>query len=168
MEEFPDDYRHFWAAGARYYFDLKPADEEERRRLREKGAALIEEAMYKPNAPPDLATTAAAMRSKLGQHERALDALRQMILVTDNAKARDKMLDRVRESNPDLADAIEEAWLELRNTWMAEAPALPLDMFLLLGPEPSRVIDFRDLATPHALFGADPDADPDPDPEAAE
>ncbi len=89
MREFPDEYKYSWIAGARYYFDLwSPDPEVKRQRYRERGAELIEQAMTKPNAPQDLATTAANMRSKLGQHQRALDNLRQMVLSTNDAAAR--------------------------------------------------------------------------------
>jgi len=51
--------------------------------------------MRKPDAPQDLATQAATIRTKLGQHERAIDNLREMIMTTDNERARKKMLRRL-------------------------------------------------------------------------
>ena len=159
MEQFPDDYQYFWTAGTRHYFDLHSEDPEEVRRYRERGAELIEQAMQKPNAPPDLATTAANMRSRLGQHERALDNLRRMILVTDSASARQKMLERLRIEAPDLADELEDAWHDLRGAWMRDAAALPLDLYVVLGAPPPRAFDLRELTTPHDLFGVDEPAD---------
>jgi hypothetical protein len=151
--EFPDDYKYFWVAGTRYFFDLWSPDEALRRRYRERGAELIEQAMTKPNAPHDLATTAASMRSKLGQHQRALDNLRQMTLSTDDEEARENMLKRVRIADPGLAEEIEQAVLGLQERWMANLPMVPLEFFIVLGEKPSPVIDFRQLATPHELFG---------------
>jgi tetratricopeptide (TPR) repeat protein len=158
MREFPDDYTYFWIAGSRYYWDLDAPDAKARHAYRERGAALIEEAMRKPNAPPDLATTAANMRSRLGQHERAVDSLRQMVLITDNDEARDKMLERLRVESPDLAEEVERAAEELTDEWQTNMPSVPLDFYVLLGPPPPPVIDFRQLATPHDLFGADEEA----------
>lgn len=155
MQEFPDDYRYFWIAGSRYYFDLDAPDEKIRHQYREKGAALIEEAMRKPNAPPDLATTAANMRGRLGQHQRAIENLKQMVMITDNDEARDKMLERLRVENPDLADEVEIAAEKLTREWQKNMASAPLDFYILLGPPPPAVIDFRQLATPYDLFGTD-------------
>lgn len=156
MKEFPEDYRYFWLAGTRYYFDLWSKDEATRKRYRERGADLIEQAMTRPNAPQDLVTTAAAMRSKLGQYNRALDNLRQMISSTSDPEARKQMLKRVKVSDPGLAEELARASAELQDTWLSNLPMVPLDFFLQLGPNPSPVIDLRVLATPHDLFGAVP------------
>jgi hypothetical protein len=155
MREFPDEYKYPWIAGARYYFDLWSPDPEIKRRYRERGAELLEQAMTKPNAPQDLATTAANMRSKLGQHQRALDNLRQMVLSTNDAAARNTMLRRVRIANPQLADELDHAARELQERWIDGAPMVPVDFFILLGDKPSPVIDLRQLATPHDLFGVE-------------
>lgn len=156
MREFPDDYQYFWIAGARYYFDLWSPDAAIVRKYRERGAELIEHAMAKPNAPHDLATTAANMRSKLGQQQRALENLRQMVLSTNDQDARQTMLSRVRVADPDLADALERAALELQESWLRTLPMVPIDFFVVLGERPSPVIDLRKLATPQDLFGAAP------------
>lgn len=156
IEEFPEDYKYFWLAGTRYYFDLWSKDEATRTRYRERGADLIEQAMTKPNAPQDLATTAAAMRSKLGQYNRALDNLREMISSTSDPEARQQMLKRVKISDPGLAEELAAASTQLQDTWLSNLPMVPLDFFLQLGPKPSQVIDLRALATPHDLFGAAP------------
>jgi len=159
MKEFPDDYTYFWIAGSRYYWDLDAPDEKTRHEYRERGAALIEEAMRKPNAPPDLATTAANMRSRLGQHQRAIESLRQMVMITDNDEAREKMLERLRVESPDLADEVERAADDLTLEWQRNMPSVPLDFYILLGPRPPAVIDFRQLATPHDLFGAEEESE---------
>lgn len=154
IQEFPDDYKYAWVAGTRYYFDLWSPDAATTSRYRERGAELIELAMTKSNAPPDLATTAANMRSKIGQQQRALDNLRQMVLSTNDEDARKTMLRRVRVADPDLADELERAALELQDSWLRTLPMVPIDFFIVLGEKPSQVIDLRNLATPHDLFGA--------------
>lgn len=155
MREFPGEYKYPWIAGARYYFDLWSPDPEVKRRYRERGAELIEQAMTKPNAPQDLATTAANMRSKLGQRQRALDNLRQMVLSTSDAAARNTMLRRVRIANPELADELDHAARALQERWLDGLPMVPIDFFIMLGARPSPVIDLRRLATPHDLFGVE-------------
>jgi tetratricopeptide (TPR) repeat protein len=161
MREFPDDYKYFWLAGTRYYLDLWSPDESTKRRYRERGAELIEQAMTKLDAPQDLVMTAANMRGRLGQHQRALDNLRQMILSTSDEAARAEMLKRVRIEDPGLADELEKAARALQQGWLDNLPSVPLDFYILLGKQPSPVIDFRKLATPHDLFGVVASEEPD-------
>ncbi|HKE15844.1 MAG TPA: hypothetical protein VKB80_13300 [Kofleriaceae bacterium] len=153
MEEFPEEYKYPWIAGTRYYFDLWSPDATVKRRYRERGAELIERAMTAPNAPQDLATTAANMRSKLGQTQRALESLRQMVMSTEDEQARSTMLRRLRVVDPGLADELERAARSLEDDWLHHMPMVPIDFYFMLGSKPSPVIDFRRLATPYDLFG---------------
>jgi tetratricopeptide (TPR) repeat protein len=155
MERFPDNYKHFWTAGTRYYLNLQSDDPHVTRFFRERGAQLIEQAMEKPNAPTELATIAATMRSKLGQHERALDTLRHMIAMTDDDAARKQLLARLRKESPDVADELAAARRALEESWQRDMPAVSLDFYILLGPPPSPTFDLRELTTPRNLFGTD-------------
>jgi hypothetical protein len=76
-----------------------------------------------------------------------------MVLSVDDKEARDTMLKKVRIADPDLADELEHAALGLQEKWLAAMPMVPVDFFIVLGEQPSPVIDFRKLATPHDLFG---------------
>lgn len=87
IEMFPDTYEFYWIAGLRYFLDMHSDNPDERRRIREHGAELIEKAMHKPDAPKNLVSVAANLRMKLGQKERALADLRSVILTTDNEEA---------------------------------------------------------------------------------
>jgi hypothetical protein len=89
---FPDNYNIPMLAGQIYLFDLETKDEAERRRWNEQAARLIETAVRKPNAPAGAATLAAHLRSKLGQHQRAVDSLREMLLITSDERARAELL----------------------------------------------------------------------------
>jgi hypothetical protein len=163
MEQFPDDYELFWIAGMRYYLDLRTDDPEERQRNKERGAELIERAMRKPNAPPDLATLAANLRTKIGQKERAIRELREMILVTDNKKAQEKMVARLRslmaEGDAALVDEMLRAKVELEERWQADLPWVPQTLYLLLGPTPPPAIDLEELAVDRDLIGVEEPAD---------
>jgi hypothetical protein len=156
MAQFPDDYEYFWLAGLRYWLDLQPQDEALRRRYRERGAELIEQAMRKPNAPPGLATLAASLRSELGQLERALADLQEMILTTDNLEAREKMVERfaLMSDDRELADELAAARERFDAAWKAEMPYAPPTLYVIMGDEPSPVIDFEELANERDLFGA--------------
>ena len=159
MEQFPDDYELFWRAGIRYAFDLKSDDPAQLRRSQERGAELIEAAMRKPNAPPDLVTQAAALRTRLGQKDRAIDELREMILVTENPKAQAKMLTRLRylvaEADQALVDEMLRAKEAFEAEWKTEMPWAPPSLFVILGPAPSPVVDPAALAVDRDLIGAE-------------
>lgn len=156
MEEYPEDYEFFWLAGVRYYLNLKSDDEAERRRYKEKGAEYLEAAMEKPNAPKDLATQAASFRYRLGQVEQARTNLMQMIMTTDDEKARAKMLRSFgRISDEGVAEELAQAAEQFAEIHHEHMPQVGPNLFVLLGgPPPSPVIDFDALATERDLFGS--------------
>jgi tetratricopeptide (TPR) repeat protein len=158
MEQFPDDYDFFWRAGLRYWADLYSDDKEQVTRWRQRGADLIEEAIHKPNAPEDLATLAASLRTKLGQNQQAIEILQQKIMTVSDLKARAKLLQRLEGLTSEglreeMAIAV-ETFQRLRRKNLQQVPP---DLFVLVGPEPSSVIEFDELATERSLFGADSD-----------
>jgi hypothetical protein len=154
--EFPDGYEMFLLAGQRYFLDMYSKDPDERRRFRERGAELIEQAMRKKDAPSTLATFAATLRTKLGQKERALHNLREMILTTGDAEAQEKLIARYnRLSQSQFPDEAKRAKQALEDGWKREFPFASPSMYVLLGDRPPAIIDFAKLATDRDLFGAD-------------
>jgi tetratricopeptide (TPR) repeat protein len=156
MEAFPDDPEYPWIAGMRYYFDLESDDPETERQYREKGARLIETAMRKPNAPDDYASLAATMLTKLGQHQRALRALQQKILTTEDKEGRATLLRKLRYvyKKPDFADELRRATRAIDEPWQEYMPFAPRTLFIIFGEPPDKVIEFDELATDRDLFGA--------------
>src|SRR5690606_3560759 len=127
----------FWLAGTRYWLDLKSKDPREQREFKERGAELIELAMRKPDAPADLATTAATIRTKLGQSERALKDLKEMVMTVDDPAAQRKLLQRVGDiADADLMRELRAARAVFDRAHIRHARDLPADMFVLLGPPP--------------------------------
>lgn len=157
-ERFPDKHEFILEAGYLYYFDLVSDDEKETQRYRELGADYIDRAVRKPDAPDELANFAASLRTKMGQKERALRNLREMILITDNPEAQQQLLERYEElAREQFPDEAKRATEELDKGWKREFPYAGPSMYILLGDRPSRVIEFDELATDHDLFGADRD-----------
>ena len=150
-QELPDDWRIPYTAGQMYMLDLQTGDPAERRAWNERGARLIEAAIRKPNAPADAATTAAVLRTKLGQRQRAIDDLREMLLITSDDAARRRILDKLAELSNVGADELAAELLEARRrfeaAWARERPAVPATMYLLIGPRPAPGFDLRELAT---------------------
>ncbi len=156
MERFPDDPEYPWLAGTRYFMDLQSDDPVQQRAWREQGVELIETAMRKPNAPRSYAELAAAFNTKLGRQQRAIADLQEVILTVDNAEARARLLDKLRQYQADdLADELEQVTRDLETRWRATLPFAPPTFYLILGDRPSPVIDFDKLATERDLFGAD-------------
>ena len=168
MKVFSDDYEPFWLAGVRYRYDLRTNDENQKRRWRERGAELIELAMERPNAPPDLATKAAGLRTELGQIERAKENLTRMMMIVRDPEQRAELQRRLEAlSNEGAAAAVARAAVEFEELWQANHPNITATMFVLLGPRPEPIVDVHTLATERNLFGTDevPDQDPDAVPD---
>lgn len=157
IQAFPEGYELYWLAGLRYYLDLKSPDPAQDQRYKERGAELIEQAMRKKDAPRDLGTLAASLRTKLGQKERALRDLKEMVLSTDDEDARQKLITKVgvTSGDQDLVEEIAAARDRFDEAKVDHARTLPRDFFTLLGPPPSPVIDFTKLATDRDLVGAE-------------
>jgi hypothetical protein len=149
--EHPDDWRIPYTAGQMYMLDLQTDDPAQRRAWNERGARLMEAAIRKPDAPAEAAATAAYLRTKLGQHRRAIEGLREMLLITSDAAARRRILDKLAElsnASPDeLAAELLEARRRFEAAWQRDRPAVPPTMYLLIGPRPAPGFDLRDLAT---------------------
>jgi hypothetical protein len=148
---YPDNYNIPMLAGQIYLFDLETKDEAERRRWNEQAARLIETAVRRPNAPAGAATLAAHLRSKLGQHQRAVDSLREMMLITTDERAREELLEKLAElEHTDSAELAAELVLARRQfeaTWKRERPSMRPSMYLVIGPIPPPGFDMGELAT---------------------
>jgi hypothetical protein len=164
IKEYPDDWRMPELASQIYTQDLVTKDPVQRRAWDEKATLLIESAVRKPGAPATEATWAATLRTRLGQHELAVKNLREMILITGEPEARMRLIDKLAalEDKPD--DAIANEVLASRrrfdSAWLAERPAVPPTMFVLLGPKLPAWFDLTELATGgRDLASTEPDND---------
>lgn len=160
MTEYPDEWKLPDLAGEIYTQDLVTKDPAQRRAWDETGILLTERAIRKPGAPVAAATWAATMRSKLGQQDRAIQNLREMILITSDADARQRMIEKLAKMVDANQDAVASEMFELRrkfeDTWYRDRHAIPATMYVLLGPRPPEAFDLVDLATGgHDLAGAE-------------
>lgn len=144
---FPRDWELHWTLGIRLYFDIKGTTEEEGRKLHEEGAAEIEQAMHLPGAPPNLAVTALAMRTKLGQRDRALRELRELLLTTEDPKVRAELQKHYAElESEDVSEELGRAAASEDQAWKADAPWTPRSFWHILGPPPTSGIDLNRIA----------------------
>ena len=151
MAEFPDDWKLPNLAGQIYTQDLVTTDPAQRRAWDEKGTLLVESAIRKPGAPAGTATWVAMMRTKLGQHERAVSGLREMLLVTTDKDVRKRLLDKLAKLEDENADEIAAEIYEARHkfdaAWERDRPAIRPSFYVLLGPRIKPGFDLTDLAT---------------------
>lgn len=159
--EFPADWQLPMLAGEMYTQDLVTDDPRQRRAWDDRGTELTEAALRKPGAPQDAATWVATMQTKLGQRERAIQSLRELILVTNDVDARKRMLDKLGQlENTDMAELAGELYEErqkLDTRWLHDRPDIPATMYILLGPRIQPGFDMTDLATGGAdLVGSKP------------
>jgi hypothetical protein len=151
IREYPNDWRLLNLAAQVYSQDLKTEDPAQRREWDEKATLLIETAIRKPGAPANLADYAAVMRTRFGQHERAVQGLREMILTTTDLGARKALLDRLAEIEHEDADALAAELLQSRQAfedeWKRTRPYISANWYVLLGPRATPGFDMVSLAT---------------------
>jgi hypothetical protein len=150
-QQFPEDWKLPYLAGQIYSQDLETKDPAQRRAWDEKGTLLTEAAIRKPNAPAEAATWAATMRTRLGQHQRAVDGLREMLLTTDDDQVRARLLAKLADLEASTANELAADLLDARHRfeaeWNAARPAVPATMYLLIGPPLRKDFDLAELAT---------------------
>lgn len=150
-KNFPKYWRFPNLAGQIYLVDLTTSDPAQRREWDQKGALLLESATRKPGSPAESALIAASLRTRLGQQQRAVDGLREMLLITDDAAARKRILEQLAKLADENAEEIAAEMLiarkQLDDEWEAARPALPLTDYLLVGPQLQAGFDLGGLAT---------------------
>lgn len=159
MKRFDDDYKMPELASEIYTQDLKTDDPKQRRAWDEKGTLLMEAAIRKPGAPAWAATWAAYMRTRLGERQEAIRNLREMILLTSDLDARDKMIQKLAKLEDADSTALQAELVEERrkfeDRWQHDRPDLPATIYVLLGPRLHPGFDMTDLATGgRDLFGS--------------
>jgi hypothetical protein len=151
MRAFPNDWHLPYLAGQIYTQDLKTEDPAEQRSWDETGTLLIESAIRKPGAPVRIATWAAMMRTKLGQHERAISGLRELLLVTASGPTRERLIAALadleqRDASSVAAEVLAERY-KFERQWRRERPSVSATFYALLGPRLQPGFDMVDLAT---------------------
>lgn len=163
MQEFPESWELPITAGQILVLDVKSDDPAQVAAWRDRGLLLLERGVRMPGAPAGLATLIAHMRTELGQHERAVADLREMILLAKDERAKQKLIDKLASLESGSADEIraelDRERRRFEDRWLAERPELPPTLYLLVGPRPVPHTP-AELAIDRDLFGAEPDAEP--------
>lgn len=146
----PDDWKIPYLAGQLYTLELSTDDAAQRRAWDERGTLLIESAIRKPGASAEAATFAAYIRTRLGQREAAIAGLREMLLITRDDKARQRMLTKLaaleQQDSAELAAEVLGERKRFESEWKRERPALPATMYVIVGRRTPPTFDLANLA----------------------
>lgn len=166
MREFPDNCKIPLHAGQIYTVELESDDLDEVARWRLEGARMLERSVRIRGCDKDAGTTAAHLRSQLGQREKAIRDLRELITYTDNVQQRQKLVDKLAQLlEGDAAALAYELEVEKRrfeDAWQATRPEVPPTMYLLLGPPLAPAFRLDDLAVDRDLIGTEEPIEPLP------
>jgi hypothetical protein len=150
-KQFSEDWKLPYLASQIYLQDLVTDDKAQQSIWDDRGLLLLESALRKPNAPSDAAASAAVMRTKLGQTQRAANELREMLLVTSDKKAQQQLIQRLADLQAASADEVAAEVLEQRNRfereWKRQRPGLPPTMYVIVGDKPAAAFDLGLMAT---------------------
>ena len=171
MKEFPLSYKLTSLAAQTYIQDLKTDDPVQKRAWDERGTLLAESAIRLPGAPIESAAWVATLRTRLGQRDRAIQGLRELLLITDDNQARQGLLDRLAalegSDSAEIAAELFEMRKAFEDRWKAERPSVKASMYILVGPPLPKAFDpvdlatgGRDLVTAHAFEKLEPLVDP--------
>jgi hypothetical protein len=148
---FPRSWSIPMLAGQMCIQDLQTDDPAQRRAWDERGVLLVESAIRKPGAPQKAATWAAHIRSRLGQQERAIQGIRELLLVSQDKDVQAALLERLATLQAAdataLAAEIFEARMSFERAWKRQRPSVNASMYILLGPRITPGFDVTDLAT---------------------
>jgi hypothetical protein len=91
------------------------------------------------------------MQTKLGQRDRAIKDLREMILVTRDDSSRQALIEKlaklVDSDSDEVAAEVFEERKRFDSTWQRDRPSITPEMYILLGPRIRPGFDPIDLAT---------------------
>jgi hypothetical protein len=91
------------------------------------------------------------MRTKLGQHNRAISGLRELLLVSPPGPTRARLIKALADLEQKDANSVAaEVMVErsrFERQWKRERPSLSPTFYILVGPHPQPGFDMVDLAT---------------------
>ena len=147
----PRDYHLPYLEGQIYMQDLATTDAHQRHAWDDRAALLFETTSRLPGAPTELSSQVAIMRTRLGQHERAIKDLEETLaLGGDNPRVRERVLEQLAQLEKRDAAALRLELIEQQRkfitAWRAERADLPQTMYVLLGKPLPATFDLADTA----------------------
>lgn len=150
-----DDFEAAYRLGLNHYIEMPSAltrmpepDEAEIRRHREIGLGHLEQAANTPGAPDRMRNLVAAISSRLGKHQLALQYLIDLYIQTDDVERKVDLRKRIDALRAEGADgALAEAAADFERDWKTHHPYLPPAIYALIGEPTGGVadVDWRTL-----------------------
>lgn len=155
-ERFPKNYKLAQRAGEIYVMRMHSDDAAELRAFKVKGTQLLSKAVHLPGAPRSLGTYVAHLETELGQRDKAIRDLRELVLYTSDANARAKLVAKLAKltqvSSETLAYELDVERVRFETQWHAQRPELSAAMFAVIGPPITDWFDPADLSAPDLEF----------------
>lgn len=152
MQRFPKNYRLPQRAGEIYALRLTSDDPAQVRAWKEKGAALLAKAVRLPDAPKTLGTYVAHLQTELGQRDKAIRDLRELVLYTSDAEVRNRLvakLAKLTEASSDtIAYELDVERERFEEAWRRDRPEMSAAMYAVMGPAIPPWFDPADLYEP--------------------
>jgi tetratricopeptide (TPR) repeat protein len=151
VDRFPNDPELVWDLGATLSYELAPRlnhDREYKARVKERGSIHLVRAARMGAGPAWAALSNASQLLRLGQNEQAIRHLEEMYSVTRSADLRysiARQLANLRDETH--AEALEQAYREHEEEWMANYPYMPSTFYQILGPRPEYLGGADDAVT---------------------
>ncbi len=156
---FPTMWKYPNIEGQIYLVDLQTQDDDQRREWNEKGALLLESAARKPKAPSNLGLQAAILQTKFGQQQRAIQNLRELFLITEDPKSKQKLLDKLAElseaNNAEIAAELQQERRAFEQRWEATRNSVPPTFYTLIGPPLGSTFNLLELAAGEDVVGSE-------------
>jgi hypothetical protein len=150
-DQFPTMWRYPNIAGQIYLVDLQTKDPAQRREWDERGALLLESAARKPKAPSSIGLQAAVLQSRYGQQQRAIQNLRELILITEDPESRQALVDKLAAISKDEGGEVAAELTLQRRAFdrdrAAKRSSVPATFYILIGPPLGTTFDLPTLAT---------------------
>jgi tetratricopeptide (TPR) repeat protein len=157
IAQFPEDWQMPYLAGQIYIQDLVTDDPAQRRTWDERGTLLVESSLRKPGAPQAAATWAAFLRTKLGQEQRAIEGLRELLLLSQSHAVRQRLLEDLARLSDQGSDELASEIFDMRRAFERESKGRGVNpsMYLSIGPRLQPGFNLTDLATGGSdIFGS--------------
>jgi hypothetical protein len=138
VRELPDDGKLAWDAGASIAYELMPhlpSDDPERADLAARATEYLARAVRLGDSPEWVALSSALLLQRLGQTERELRFLEEMLAVVEGSEVRAEIGTRIASLRDQAyADAVRQALEEDEQARRRDYPYVSPDLYFFLGP----------------------------------
>ena len=158
LKQDPNDYEAAYRLGLNFYVEMKSQDPAELRGFKEQGLEYLERAANTPGAPGRVANLVAAISSKLGKEQLALQYLVDVFLQTEDPATKEDLRKKIDRLRRDMSGgSMTSVALAFDDARKAHFPYASPGLYTLMG-EPKGIAQ-RDVPWSTLLPGVDVETD---------